>query len=146
LVKNTATPTVVTHVSGVKFAIRIRSHEILVDQTVNGGGTDEAPTPLELLGASLGSCIAYYVHQFLHVRALSADGIVVAVSHRSSSSPSRIESFEVKVTLPAEVPMHFRPLLQRVLDACPAHNTLAMGAHVGVTFEEPSRQPLLAAV
>lgn len=146
MVKNTATPTIVTHVSGVKFAIRIRSHEILVDQTVNGGGTDAAPTPLELLGASLGSCIAYYVHQFLHVRGLPADGIVVAVSHRSTSNPTRIDSFDVKVTLPAEVPMHFRPLLQRVLDACPAHNTLAMGAHVGVTFEESSRQQLLAAV
>ena len=146
MVKNTVTPTVVTHVSGVKFAIRIRSHEILVDQTVNGGGTDSAPTPLELLGASLASCIAYYVHQFLHVRGLPADGIVVAVSHHSASNPSRIECFEVKVTLPAEIPMHFRPLLQRVLDSCPAHNTLAMGAHVGVTFEEPSRQSLLAAV
>ena len=61
MVKNSSTPTVVTHVSGVKFAIQIRSHEILVDQTLKGGGTDSAPTPLELLGAALGSCVAYYL-------------------------------------------------------------------------------------
>ena len=144
MVKNSATPTVVTHVSGVKFAIRIRSHEILVDQTVNGGGTDAAPTPLELLGASLGSCIAYYIHQYFHTRRLSADGVVVAVSHRSSSSPTRIDSFDVKVTLPAHVPPHYMPALQRVIDACPAHNTLAMGAHIGVAFAEPSQQPPLS--
>lgn len=146
MVKNTATPTVVTHVSGVKFAIKIRSHEILVDQTLNGGGADSAPTPLELLGASLGSCIAYYVHQFFHTRGLPADGIVVAVSHRSTSNPTRIESFDVKVTLPAEVPQHYMPLLKRVIDICPAHNTLSMGAQIGVTFVEPSQQPALAAV
>ena len=140
MVKNSPTPTIVSHVSGVKFAIRIRSHEILVDQTLNGGGTDSAPTPLELLGASLGSCIAYYLHRFLHTRGLPADEIVVAVSHRSTSNPTRIESFDVNVTLPANVPPEYMPLLQRVIDACPAHNTLATGANIGVTFVEPSQQ------
>lgn len=146
MVKNSPTPTVVTHLSGVKFAIRIRSHEILVDQTLNGGGTDSAPTPLELLGASLGSCIAYYIHHFFHTRGLPADDIVVAVSHRSTTNPTRIESFDVKVTLPADVPPQYMPLLQRVIDACPAHNTLSMGANIGVTFVEPSQEPALAAV
>jgi uncharacterized OsmC-like protein len=146
VVKNTSKPTVVTHVSGVKFAIQIRSHQILVDQTVNGGGADSAPTPLELLGAALGSCIAYYIHQFFHTRGLPADEIVVAVSHRSTSNPARIESFDVKLTLPAHVPPHFMPLLERVIDSCPAHNTLAMGAKIAVTFEEPSQEPALATV
>ena len=56
--------TVVTHVSGERFAIQIRSHQIMVDQTLAGGGSDSAPTPIELLGASLGSCVAYYVRHF----------------------------------------------------------------------------------
>jgi putative redox protein len=146
VVKNSPTPTVVTHVSGVKFAICIRSHEILVDQTINGGGTDSAPTPLELLGAALGSCIAYYLHHFFYTRGLPADGLVVSVSHQSASNPSRIESFDVSVTLPADVPPQYMPLLQRVVDACPAHNTLTMGARVGVTFNAPSPEPALAAV
>ena len=144
MIKNSPTPTVVTHVSGVKFAIQIRSHEILVDQTVKGGGTDSAPTPLELLGAGLGSCIAYYMHHFFHARGLPADGISVAVSHRSTSNPSRIEAFEVKVTLPADVPPQYMPLLERVLEACPAHNTLSMGSKIAVTFVEPSTEPVLA--
>ena len=146
MVKNSSTPTVVTHVSGVKFAIQIRSHEILVDQTLKGGGTDAAPTPLELLGASLGSCIAYYIHHFFHTRGLPADDLVVSVSHRSGASPSRIEAFEVNVTLPSEVPPQYMPLLQRVIDACPAHNTLSTGASIAVTFVEPSTQPALATV
>jgi putative redox protein len=146
MVKNSSTPTVVTHVSGEKFNIRIRSHEILVDQTLKGGGTDAAPTPLELLGASLGSCIAYYMHHFFHTRGLPADDLVVSVSHRSAGNPTRIEAFEVNVTLPSDVPQQYMPLLQRVIDACPAHNTLAIGASIAVTFVEPSSQPALATV
>ena len=146
LPKGAGEPTVVTHVAGTRFAIQIRSHEIMVDQTLRGGGEDSAPTPIELLGAALGSCIAYYLHHFFHTRGLPADGLVVSVSHRSVTNPSRIESFEVKVSLPTDVPAQYMPLLKRVIDACPAHNTLSMGASIAVTFDEPSNQPVLAAV
>ena len=132
------TPIVVTHTDGVKFSIRIRSHEILVDQTIAGGGRDSAPTPLELLGASLGSCIAYYVHHFFHTRGLPADDIRVEVTQQKASHPTRIESFAVKLTLPGDVPEKYLPLLQRVLDTCPAHNTLKLGAEIAVEFVMPA--------
>lgn len=131
------TPTIVTHAGGAKFSIRIRSHEIMVDQTVAGGGCDTAPTPLELLGASLSSCIAYYVHHFLHTRGLPADELIVELTQKKAKNPTRIESFFVKVTLPADIPERYMPLLDRVLEACPAHNTLIGGATVTVEFVTP---------
>ena len=136
--------TVVTHVSGVKFAIRIRSHEIMVDQTINGGGCDSAPTPIELLGAALGSCIAYYVHHFFHTRGLAADDIVVSVTQQAAGNPNRVESFEVKVSLPAKIPPRYMPLLERVIQSCPAHNTLAPGARISVTFASPAAELTVA--
>lgn len=132
-----ASPIVVTHDCGVRFAVRIRSHELFVDQTVNGGGSDSAPTPIELLGASLASCIAYYVHHFFHTRGLPADGIRVEVSQTSARDPHRVESFSVTVFLPADIPDRYLPLIHRVIDACPAHNTLAMGATVAVRIAAP---------
>ncbi len=128
-------PTTVTHVADVKFAIKIRSHEIIVDQTVRGGGSDSGPTPLELLGAGLGSCIAYYVHQFLRTRGLDAEGIRVSVSQTRESNPSRIDGFCVDVELPGNVPERYLPLIERVIDSCPAHNTLARGAGIDVKFK-----------
>lgn len=132
-----ASPIVVTHDCGVRFAVRIRSHELFVDQTVNGGGSDSAPTPIELLGASLASCIAYYVHHFFHTRGLPADGIRVEASQTSARDPHRVESFSVTVFLPADIPDRYLPLIHRVIDACPAHNTLAMGATVAVKIAAP---------
>jgi len=133
-----STPTTVTHVADVKFAIKIRSHEIVVDQTFAGGGNDSGPTPLELLGAALGSCIAYYIHQFLHTRGLEADGLRVSVSQTRAQNPSRIDSFSVDVELPENIPEKYLPLLERVIESCPAHNTLALGADIGVKFKTPT--------
>ena len=129
-----AAPTFVTHVSGQRFSIRIRSHEIFVDQTVAGGGNDSAPGPLELLGASLGSCIAYYVYQFLHSRGLPAEDLSVAVVPHRSDNPGRIDRFAVMVSLPGRIPAKYMPLLERIVHQCPAHNTLAQGALIGVSF------------
>ena len=128
------TQTTVTHLSNSRFAIRIRSHEIFVDQTAAAGGNDSGPTPLELLGAGLGSCIAYYVHQFLHIRGLQADGIRVTVSQTRAQNPTRIDSFSVRVELPLVLPSRYVSLLERIIEACPAHNTLSLGATIDVSF------------
>ena len=131
----TGEPTVVSPLDGVRFSIQVRSHEMIVDQTVKGGGADSAPTPIELLGAALGSCIAYYVRQFLKTRALSTEGLRVEVVQRKASNPSRVEEFLTRVVLPADIPESFIPIVQRVVETCPAHNTLKMGASVKVAFD-----------
>ena len=131
-------PTVVTHVDGVRFAIQVRSHEILVDQTLRGGGTDSAPTPIELLGAALGSCIAYYVRQYLKTRDMPTEGLRVEVVQKKGSNPSRVEEFLTNVILPAGIEDSYIPVIQRVIETCPAHNTLRMGAAVDVSIGVPA--------
>ncbi len=130
-------PTVVTHISGQKFAIQLRSHTIVVDQTIRAGGEDTAPNPLELLGASIGSCVAYYVRQFLETRRLPTGGLRVEVTQESASSPARITDFSVRVELPQDIPPRLAALLSRVVEVCPAYNTLSLGANVNVAFGAP---------
>jgi uncharacterized OsmC-like protein len=133
------TTTTVTHRAGASFAIQIRSHEIVVDQTLAGGGADSAPTPLELLGASLGGCIAYYVHQFLETRHLPAHGMKVSVSQTREAGSPGIDSFTVTVALPDEIPERYASMLERVLEVCPAYNTLVHGARINVAFDKPAK-------
>jgi uncharacterized OsmC-like protein len=128
-------PIVVTHLSGVKFAARVRSHRVLVDQSPRGGGNDEAPTPLELLAASLGTCVALYVQQFCHARDLPYEGMHVDVDTASATNPNRIAEFRVSVVLPSSLPPHYAEMIQRAARSCPAHNTLAHGAEVSVAIE-----------
>ena len=126
-------PMVITHEGGVKFAAQIREHRVIVDQPFGGGGEDSAPMPLELLGASLGTCVALYVQQFCHARGLPYEGMRVEVEPRGAQG--RIGRFDVRVVMPEPLPPQYAQLLERVARSCPAHNTLAHGADVAVDIQ-----------
>ena len=128
-------PMVVTHQGGMRFGVGIRGHQVITDQPLGAGGEDLGPTPLELLGASLGSCVALYVQQFCHTRGLRYEGMRVEV--RPRTVPGRIERFAVRVVLPVPLPPHYAQMLERVARSCPAHNTLTHGAAVDVAIEQP---------
>jgi len=128
-------PIVVTHEGGVQFAAQVRQHRLLVDQPEKAGGADAGPAPIELLGVSLGTCVALYVQQFCQSRGLPHDGLRVEVQQRGAQNPNRIGEFTVKVVLPGGVPEEHLAILERVARSCPAHNTLAHGAEVQMEFD-----------
>jgi putative redox protein len=127
-------PIVVTHEGGLRFGARIRTHRIVTDQSVRAGGDDSAPSPLELIPAALGSCVALYVHQFCTSRGLPSDGLRVEVTPRYAAGPSRIAELAVRVCLPAELPPHAAEMLERVVRSCPVHNTLAPSVAISVAI------------
>jgi uncharacterized OsmC-like protein len=128
-------PIVVTHEGGVQFAAQVRAHRLLVDQPERGGGADAGPSPIELLGVSLGTCVALYVQQFCHSRGLSHEGMRVEVQQRGAQNPNRIGEFAVRVVLPAGLPAEHVEMLERVARSCPAHNTLVHGAEVAMQID-----------
>lgn len=127
-------PMVITHEGGMRFATDIRGHRVVVDQPA-GAGTDEGPMPIELLGASLGTCVALYVQQFCHTRGLPYEGMRVEVEQIGARNPGRVGRFDVRVVLQDEIPDQYAEMLQRVARSCPAHNTLVHGAEVDVQIE-----------
>ena len=128
-------PMVVTHEGGMKFATQIRGHRLIVDQPAGAGG-DEGPMPIELLGASIGTCVALYVQQFCQSRGVPYEGMRVEVQQIGARGPSRVGTFDVRVVLRDEAPPQYAELLERVARSCPAHNTLVHGAEVAVRIEQ----------
>jgi uncharacterized OsmC-like protein len=133
-----AQPMVVTHEGGLKFVTDIRGHKLVVDQP-KGVGQDEGPMPLELLGASIGTCVALYVQQFCATRGLPHEGMRVEVQTLGARNPSRIGRFDVRVVLQDEIPDQYAEMLERVARSCPAHNTLVEGSEVAVRIEQAAR-------
>lgn len=123
---------IITHEGGLRFAAQIRQHRLIVDQPAPSGD-DSAPMPIELLGASLGTCVALYVQQFCHTRGLPYEGLKVEVDPRGAHG--RIGRFDVRVILPEALPPQYAQMLERVAQSCPAHNTLTHGAEVSVAIE-----------
>jgi uncharacterized OsmC-like protein len=121
---------VVTHEGGLKFAAQIGRHRLIVDQPEYTGGEDAGPAPIQLLGASLGTCVALYVQQFCQARNLPCEGMRVELLQHGAQHPNRIGQFSVRVVLPEALPPQYAEMLERVARSCPAHNTLAHGAGI----------------
>lgn len=128
-------PMVVTHEGGLKFVTDIRGHRLVVDQPA-GVGNDEGPMPLELLGASVGTCVALYVQQFCEARGLPYAGMRVEVQQIGARNPGRVGTFDIRVVLQEAIGEEYAGMLERVARSCPAHNTLVSGAEVAVRIEQ----------
>jgi uncharacterized OsmC-like protein len=128
-------PIVVTYEAGLSFAAQVRSHRLIVDQPESAGGSDSGPMPLELFGAALGTCIAYYLRQYMHPRGLPYERMRVEVDQRKATAPYRLATFVVRVVFPDPLPGATIDVLQRVARSCPAHGTLTHAADVVVSIE-----------
>jgi putative redox protein len=125
---------VITAEGGLRFSAEIRGHRVPTDQLPWAGGEDTAVTPLELLGASLGTCIALYAHQFCTARGIDATGLGITVGYETAKAPKRIARFDVQVSLPPDFPGEYRQAMERAIKTCPVHNTLLHPPEIGVTF------------
>ena len=114
----------VDHKEGDLFEIGIRDHLVHVDQPVDAGGSDAAPTPVELFVASLASCVAFYVRRYLARHSLPSDGLSIAADFTMAERPARVGQVHVSIDLPHGVPDERRDALLAVASHCTVHHTL----------------------
>lgn len=115
----------VRFVSGEAYEVAVRGHRVLVDQPVDAGGQDTAPTPTEMLVASLATCIAFYAGRYLTRHGFSRDGLGVSVVYEMATDrPARVSAVHLTVRVPADMPAARLPALRSVVSHCTVHNTL----------------------
>jgi putative redox protein len=98
------------HAGGARFVAESRQHSVVVDQPAEDGASDHGMTPAELLLAALGSCIGQYVAQYMSLRALPAEGLMVRVEAERSSRPLRLKDFQVEIIAPGLTERQLRAL------------------------------------
>lgn len=123
----------VTHDGGTRFRIRVRGHEVVVDQPVDAGGDDTAPTPTELFVASIASCTAFYGRTYLSRRGLP-DRVDVVARWEVAAKPDRVARVSLRVEAPG-VPADRVDVFRRVLEGCLVHNTLKKGCDVRIELQ-----------
>lgn len=132
-----ATTVRVDHLSGDEFTIGVRGHRLTVDQPVDAGGRDTAPTPTELFVAGLASCVAFYARRYLARHGLPTEGLAVDAVYEMGSRPARVSAVDVELHLPAGVPESRREPLLAVASHCTVHNTLTSDPDIVVRLGEP---------
>ncbi len=106
-------------------------HEIVVDEPPDRGGTDTGPRPTQLLAASLAGCTAITMEMYADRKGWELGPLEVTVDMGYEGPvPS---SFDVQVTLPAELDDEQRRRLLVIAAKCPVHKVLAGEASVTVS-------------
>lgn len=124
----------VTHLDGDRFAITVRGHTITVDQPIDAGGEDTAPTPTELFIAGLASCVAFYARRYLTRHDLDLTGLQVSASFVIGGKPNRVTDIAIQIAPPAGLPDNRRAALLAVASHCTVHNTLEQPPAVEITL------------
>jgi len=114
----------VDHIENDRFLIGIRGHVVVVDQPVEDGGEDTAPTPTELFVSSLAACVAFYARRYLDRHGLPTRGLGVDVDYEMATRPTRVGRITVRFRLPDGVPDEKLAALVAVASHCTVHNTL----------------------
>ncbi|MGQ4379762.1 OsmC family protein [Streptomyces sp. SAS_267] len=115
----------VTHVDRDIYTVDIRGHYFQVDQPLEAGGSDIAPTPTELFAASLATCVAFHAGRFLHRHSVNQAGLRVRTEFTMAiDRPARVASVHVTIIPPPGLTEQRRAALLAVASRCTVHNTL----------------------
>lgn len=88
------------HRGGAKFLAEARQHQLVLDQPAEDGATDHGMSPAELLLISLGGCVGQYVAQYLRLRGVPCEGLLVRVKAQPAARPMRLRDLSVKIVAP----------------------------------------------
>ncbi len=74
-------PVDITLRDGMKTTVSVRTHEWHVDEPIEDGGTDTAPTPGEMMLGALGSCMAITCKMYADRKGWDLQGVDVKVDY-----------------------------------------------------------------
>ena len=106
-----------------KHDIEIGEHHVTADEPEKNGGTDEGPSPQELLAASLASCTAITIEMYAKRKGWEIGDVAVDVDYEPAQRGSPTK-FAMKVGFPKELPEEQRERLMQIAAKCPVHRTL----------------------
>jgi putative redox protein len=106
-----------------RHSVRVRDHELTIDEGTEAGGGDAGPDPQELLAASLASCTAITLEMYAARKGWEIGEVEVAVQYTPAERgcPTR---FELVVRLPEDLPSEQAERLRVIAAKCPVHRTL----------------------
>jgi putative redox protein len=111
------------HTSRFQHEIRVRDHVLSADEPREAGGDDTAPSPQELLAASLASCTAITLEMYAQRKGWEVGPVEVQCEYQPAERGCPT-SFHLVVRLPQELSDEQVQRLMAIAAKCPVHRTL----------------------
>lgn len=108
---------------GLRHTITIGEHTVAADEPRELGGSDSAPSPLDLLAASLASCTAITMQLYAARKEWDLSGVEVAVEFKQAERGAPT-TFDCELVLPAHLSDEQADRLRAIAAKCPVHRAL----------------------
>jgi uncharacterized OsmC-like protein len=125
--------------SGYRVLIAAGDHTLVSDEPLEAGGTDEGPTPYDLILASLGACTAMTLRMYADRKKWPLESVVVRLHHGRSHAadeqhcedrPVRLDQIERTLEISGPLTHEQRVKLAEIAERCPVHRTLDAGVRI----------------
>jgi putative redox protein len=106
-----------------RHMVDVREHHVSIDEPLEQGGDDSAPSPQEMLAASLASCTAVTMEMYAQRKGWDLGYVEVECSYTPAERgcPTR---FDLVLRLPEDASDEQVERLRIIAAKCPIHRTL----------------------
>ncbi len=108
-------------------------HHLLADEPASYGGSNQGPTPYQLLSAGLGACTSMTIRMYARRKKYPLEHVSVDITHDKVHaqdcetcpvSESKIDQFTRVIRLQGNLDEEQQQRLLEIADKCPVHRTL----------------------
>ena len=119
--------------SGYATDIAVRGHQLIADEPLEAGGTDQGPTPYDLLLASLNACTTMTLRMYADRKQWPLESVVVESSHSKihardcaecEATDGWVDQIHRRIELRGDLDEAQRQRLLEIAERCPVHRTL----------------------
>jgi putative redox protein len=112
-----------TRSGSLRQAVRIRDHQLTIDEPLDKGGEDQGPSPQEILAASLAACTAITMEMYAKRKGWDVGDVEVACDYTPADRgcPTR---FNLIMRFPDSMSDEQVERLRVIAAKCPVHRTL----------------------
>jgi putative redox protein len=112
-----------TRSGSLRQAVRIRDHQLTIDEPLDKGGEDQGPSPQEILAASLAACTAITMEMYAKRKGWDVGDVEVACDYTPADRgcPTR---FNLVMRFPDTMSDEQVERLRVIAAKCPVHRTL----------------------
>lgn len=132
--------------AGLLTEIRIHRHSLIADEPVALGGTDQGPSPFDLLVASLGACTAMTLRMYADRKGWPLEAVSVRLRHKKIHAAECaacevregfLDRIERDIELEGPLDRGQRERMLSIADRCPVHRTLTGNVVVATRLRDP---------
>ncbi len=106
-----------------RHTVRVRDHQLVVDEPLDAGGDDAGPDPQELLAVSLASCTAITMEMYAARKGWDVGSVEVDAEY-SPAERGCPTKFQLILRFPEDLPDEQVERLRVIAAKCPVHRAL----------------------